>query len=173
MIDYLPRVADGELAAKMRATGAVLVEGPKACGKTATASRVAATIFSMDRDATARRSIDVNPGYLFDNEPPILFDEWQVAPELWNAVRHAVDDSGRRRGLYLLTGSATPSDDISRHSGAGRIGVLRMRPMSLFESGHSTGDVSLAELLRGHRQFGRQRYDRARSYAESGDRWLA
>ncbi|MDR1078179.1 MAG: DUF4143 domain-containing protein [Propionibacteriaceae bacterium] len=155
MVDYLPRVADGELADKMRAIGAVLIEGPKACGKTATASRVAATQFDMDRDATARASIELNPAYLFDRPRPILFDEWQVAPDLWNGVRRAVDDAGSERGLYLLTGSARPRDDVNRHSGAGRIGVLRMRPMSLFESGHSNGQVSLAGLLDGRAQPGR------------------
>lgn len=155
MSDYRLRVADRELASKMRAMGAVLIEGPKACGKTATASQLAATVFDMDRDATARASIELNTKYLFDRPTPILFDEWQVAPELWNRVRRAVDDSDRGRGLYLLTGSATPRQDVNRHSGAGRIGVLRMRPMSLFESGHSTGEVSLAALLDGTKQLGR------------------
>lgn len=154
MGSYLPRVVDAELADLMRAVGAVLIEGPKACGKTATASQVAATKFEMDEDATARASIELNPDYLFDRAAPILFDEWQVAPELWNRVRRAVDAAERRRGLYLLTGSATPRDDTNRHSGAGRFGVLRMRPMSLFESGHSTGEVSLAALLEGSVQPG-------------------
>lgn len=155
MSHYRSRVADAELADLMRAVGAVLIEGPKACGKTATASRVAVTTFEMDQDATARASIDLNPDYLFDRPVPILFDEWQVTPELWNRVRRAVDAAERRRGLYLLAGSATPRDDVNRHSGAGRFGVLRMRPMSLFESGHSTGDVSLAALLDGRAQTGR------------------
>lgn len=152
---YLERVADGELATQMKAAGAVLIEGPKASGKTATASQASASIIEVDRDPTARASIELNPGYLFDRPTPILFDEWQVAPELWNAVRRAVDDSDRGRGLYLLTGSATPRDDATRHSGAGRFGVVTMRPMSLFESGHSTGDVSLSDLLDGQRQTGR------------------
>ncbi|MCL2471609.1 MAG: DUF4143 domain-containing protein [Propionibacteriaceae bacterium] len=154
MSTYLPRVADGELAQKMASVGAVLVEGPKACGKTATASRIGASIVDVSGDATARASIDLNPGYLLDRPRPILFDEWQVAPALWNLVRRAVDDSDRGRGLFVLTGRATPRDDATRHSGAGRIGVLRMRPMSLFESGHSTGDVSLAALLDGQPQPG-------------------
>ena len=153
--NYRARVADVELAAKMRAVGAVLIEGPKACGKTATASRVAVTVFDMDRDTTARASIELNPAYLFDRPAPILFDEWQVNPELWNRVRRAVDDSDRGRGLYLLTGSATPRQDVNRHSGAGRIGTLRMRPMSLFESGHSNGEVSLTALLDGAKQLGK------------------
>jgi predicted AAA+ superfamily ATPase len=155
MTAYRPRVADAELSGLMRSVGAVLIEGPKACGKTATASRVAATTFDMDQDATARNSLDLNPAYLFDRPTPILFDEWQVSPELWNRVRRAVDASERGRGLYLLTGSATPRDDANRHSGAGRFGVLRMRPMSLFESGHSNGEVSLSALLDGHAQPGR------------------
>jgi len=155
MVDYRPRIADGELKTKMRSTGAVLIEGPKACGKTATASRAAATVFDMDRNATARASIELNPEYLFNQPTPILFDEWQTTPELWNRVRRAVDDAGRERGHYILTGSATPKDDANRHSGAGRIGVLRMRPMSLFESGHSSGEVSLAALLGGKAQPGR------------------
>lgn len=154
MVEYRPRVADGELAAKMRAVGAVLIEGPKACGKTATASRAVATTFDMAGDLTAQASVDLNPDWLFDRPTPILFDEWQATPALWNRVRRAVDNSNRGRGLYLLTGSATPRDDVNRHSGAGRIGVLRMRPMSLFESGHSTGQVSLAALMEGQRQLG-------------------
>jgi uncharacterized protein len=134
--------------------GAVLLEGPKACGKTETAKRQALTVFEMDLDATARASIELNPDFLFDRPAPILFDEWQVAPELWNRVRRAVDANKGERGRFLLTGSATPRDDTTRHSGAGRFGVLRMRPMSLFESGHSTGDVSLSALLNGEAQAG-------------------
>ena len=154
MPDYRPRIADYELIDKMRRIGAVLIEGPKACGKTATASQVASTTFEIDRDATARASIELNPAYLFDRPTPILFDEWQVAPALWDHVRRAVDDAAPARGRYVLTGSATPRADENRHSGAGRIGVLRMRPMSLFESGHSNGQVSLAALLDGDTQPG-------------------
>ena len=154
MFTYRTRVTDTELAAKMRSVGAVLIEEPKACGKTATAMQVAATVFEMDRDANARASVELNPAFLFGQPTPILFDEWQVAPDLWNCVRRAVDDSAKARGLYLLTGSATPRDNANRHSGAGRFGVLRMRPMSLFETGHSTGDVSIAALLDGRSQAG-------------------
>jgi len=154
-MSYKPRVTDAELENRMRRTGAVLIEGPKACGKTSTASRVAATVFEMDRDVTARGSIELNPAYLFDRPTPILFDEWQATPELWNLVRRAVDDSERGRGLYILAGSATPKDDVNRHSGAGRIGVLTMRTMSLFETGQSNGDVSLAALFDQHDQPGK------------------
>ena len=86
---------------------------------------------------------------LFDQEPPILFDEWQIEPTLWDLVRRQVDDRSPVKGQFVLTGSSTPNDDARRHSGAGRISTLRMRPMSLYESGHSTGAVSLANLFTG------------------------
>lgn len=146
---YLDRIADRELRERMAAIGAVLIEGPKACGKTATASQVASSSIRLDEDANARSAVELNPDALFSGPTPILFDEWQVAPELWNRVRRRVDDLGER-GLYVLTGSATPRDDSTRHSGAGRIGVLRMRPMSLFESRHSHGEVSLQALFDGN-----------------------
>jgi predicted AAA+ superfamily ATPase len=141
------RVADGELARRMRASGAVLIDGPKACGKTETAKRVAATVFRLDVEASVRTAVSVAPETLFGRQHPVLFDEWQVAPELWNLVRREVDDRAPAKGQFLLTGSATPADDVQRHSGAGRIARLPMRPMSLYETGHSTGEVSLAKLF--------------------------
>lgn len=153
MVDYLPRVTDGELVTHMGVMGAVLIEGPKACGKTATASRIANTIIRFDEDEAARSLMAIDPTALFAGEPPILFDEWQEEPSIWNRVRRQVDDRGTP-GQFILTGSATPRDNTNRHSGAGRIAVLRMRPMSLFESGHSNGEVSLAALLNGKRQAG-------------------
>ncbi|HBJ73382.1 MAG TPA: AAA+ family ATPase, partial [Actinobacteria bacterium] len=150
---YLPRVADGELERRLRAIGAVLIEGPKACGKTKTASQYAKTTFRLDEDPAARALIKNAPDQLFDNPMPILFDEWQVEPTLWNRVRRQVDDR-QGKGLYILTGSATPNDDATRHSGAGRFGVIDMRPMSLFESGQSNGQVSLSALVDGEEQRG-------------------
>lgn len=146
---YRARVADAELAERMRSTGAVLIEGPKACGKTATAQRVAATVFRMDTDDGARALVDAAPEVLLSAQPPVLFDEWQVAPKLWNLVRHEVDDLGGAPGRFILTGSSTPVDDARRHSGAGRYSRLRMRPMSLFETGVSAGTVSLRKLFDG------------------------
>lgn len=137
----------------MSVMGAVLIEGPKACGKTVTASQVARTITRFDSDQAARSLVAIDPDALFAGDPPILFDEWQLEPAIWNQIRRQVDDRGEP-GQFILTGSATPRDNTSRHSGAGRFAVVRMRPMSLFESGHSTGQVSLAALLDGERQTG-------------------
>ncbi|MDH6277607.1 putative AAA+ superfamily ATPase [Aurantimicrobium minutum] len=143
------RVIDSELHTELTVMGAVLLEGPKAVGKTQSASQVAQTTYRLDMDRAARTMFDADPGLLFDAPTPILFDEWQELPELWNAVRRAVDEHSER-GLYLLTGSATPRDNARLHPGAGRISRIMMRPMSLFESGHSTGEVSLASVLAGH-----------------------
>lgn len=145
---YRPRVVDAELATKMRVTGAVLVDGPKAVGKTETATQVAESVYRMDVDRNARAALLADPQLLFDNTTPILFDEWQETPDIWNLVRRAVDDH-EGKGLYLLTGSSRPRDAARVHSGAGRIGRLRMRPMSLYESGHSSGEVSLVAILDG------------------------
>ncbi len=153
MATYLPRIADVELEQRLGYIGAVLIDGPKACGKTATASRHAQTVIRLDEDQTARTWVRLAPERLFDGPTPILFDEWQVEPTIWNKVRRQVDDRDGK-GLFILTGSATPTDDATRHSGAGRFSVMKMRPMSLFESGHSTGEMSLASLLRGERQTG-------------------
>jgi len=125
-----------------------VIEGPKACGKTATAMQVADSHVLLDIDAAARRALEVDPSLVLEGDRPRLLDEWQVAPELWNHVRRAVD-SARAFGQFVLTGSAVPDDDIDRHTGAGRFSFLRMRPMSLFESGHANGEVSLAALLDG------------------------
>lgn len=153
MATYLPRIADLELEQRLGYIGAVLIDGPKACGKTATASRHAQTVIRLDEDQTARTWVRLAPERLFDGPTPILFDEWQVEPTIWNKVRRQVDDRDGK-GLFILTGSATPTHDATRHSGAGRFSVMKMRPMSLFESGHSTGEMSLAKLLGGERQTG-------------------
>lgn len=146
---YAPRVVDWELSTRLAAVGAVLIEGPKACGKTETALRVSASVVRLDVDPTARAAAELDPSLILDGDPPQLIDEWQVEPQLWNYVRRAVDDR-QRPGQFILTGSAVPADDVNRHSGAGRFSTLRMRPMSLFESGHSTGAISLAALMNGN-----------------------
>lgn len=148
---YLPRQADRELQARLRATGAVLVEGPRGCGKTQTALHAARSAVRLDRDEAARAAGQLDPTLLLDGARPRLIDEWQLVPTVWNAVRGDVDDHPELPGQYVLTGSAVPADDVTRHTGALRITRLRMRPMSLAESGHSTAAISLAGLVDGEK----------------------
>lgn len=143
---YRPRIVDGELLTRLASTGAVVIEGPKACGKTATARQVAKSEVLLDVDAAARRAIAVDPSLVLAGVVPRLIDEWQIEPTIWNHVRRAVDDRGVP-GQFILTGSAVPADDITRHTGAARLTRLRMRPMSFAETGHSIGSVSLQALL--------------------------
>jgi hypothetical protein len=145
---YLPRIVDQELQRRLAAMGGVVIEGPKACGKTSTARQAARSEVLLDVDRNARRAARLDPALVLEGKVPRLIDEWQTEPEIWNHVRRAIDDRGRP-GQFILTGSAVPADDINRHTGAGRITRLRMRPMSLFESGDATGEVSLARLLEG------------------------
>ena len=145
---YRPRIVDPELATRLAATGAVVIEGPKGCGKTATARQLARSEVLLDVDENARRAIAIDPSLVLDGPVPRLFDEWQLEPTLWNHLRRAVD-ARQQPGQFILTGSAAPTDDITRHTGAARITRLRMRPMSLFETGHATGAISLAALLAG------------------------
>ena len=143
---YAHRVADRELKQCLAAAGAVLIEGPRACGKTVTARRMAASEVFLDVDRGARDMIAVNPDLVLEGRTPRLIDEWQTAPVSWNHVRRAVD-ARPGKGHFILTGSAVPPDDITRHTGAGRIVRVRLRPMSLFEQGCSTGQVSLERVL--------------------------
>ena len=145
---YLPRVVDGVVDRYLRLFGAILIEGTKWCGKTWTSREHAQSIVYVDREQNAEIA-RADPESMLMGPRPRVIDEWQAAPEIWNATRHAVDDLGRDRGAWILTGSASPSHDSSRHSGAGRFGRIRMFPMSLLESGDSTGEVSLSGLFRG------------------------
>ncbi len=146
---YLPRVVDRVLAERLRSAGAVVLEGPKACGKTFTASQVAASQVRLDLDEDARTALRVDPSLVLGGRPPQLIDEWQLeADRVWSYVRYQVDQRGLP-GQFVLTGSAVPTDDARRHAGAGRFARLTMRPMSLFESGASTGAMSLAALMAG------------------------
>jgi len=150
-IDYSPRVVDDELRDMLAAGGAVLIEGPRACGKTETARRAAASEVNLESDAAARAAAMIDPALLLDGERPRLIDEWQLRPDVWGHVRRAVDESGGKAGGFILAGSAVPPDDSTRHSGAGRILRLRMRPMTTAEMGYSSGDVSLRAILDGAR----------------------
>ena len=147
--EYRPRVADAELATRLAAIGAVLIEGPRGCGKTATGLRAASSVVRLDVDDEARAAGLLSPTLLLDGARPRLIDEWQLVPAVWNHVRQEVDAGGGRPGQFILTGSAVPSDDATRHSGALRFSRLRLRPMSLAEAGYSSGDISLAALLGG------------------------
>ena len=144
--DYVSRIADNELKSKLAAASTVLIEGPKACGKTATANQVAKSKVYFDIDANARQACEIDPDLVLNGDNPRLFDEWQLVPNLWNHIRRA-SDFQRTKGNFILTGSALPIDDLTRHSGAGRISRLRMRTMSLNELGLSSGEISLSNLL--------------------------
>lgn len=146
---YLSRLCDKELQLALQSSGAVLIEGAKWCGKTRTASHIAKSILFMqdpDNSASYQAMADTKPSLLLKGEVPRLIDEWQMAPVLWDAVRFEVDKRGDV-GQYILTGSAVPADNITAHTGTGRISRMLMRPMSLFESNESNGTVSLEELF--------------------------
>ena len=148
--DYKKRIADVLLADKLDAMGAVLIEGPKACGKTTTAEQQAKSILYMDDPDNMRQNLqlaETNIKRLLQGDNPRLIDEWQIAPQIWDAVRFETDHR-KDDGLFMLTGSAVPADDSKiNHSGAGRFAFLTMRPMTLWESEESSGDVSLGELF--------------------------
>ena len=152
MKKYRKRIADDILARKLEGKGAVLIEGPKWCGKTTTAEQIAASILYMDEPEKKEQNIvmsELNPKRLLKGAAPRLIDEWQIAPKLCDAIRFEVDHRGEL-GQFVLTGSAVPVDTKEiTHSGTGRFTWLTMRPMSLYESGDSTGEVSLKDLFDG------------------------
>ena len=148
LVTYVPRIVDAELSRRLAANGAVVIEGPKACGKTETARQQAASEVLLDVDRAAQQAAEIDPRLVLDGPTPRLLDEWQIVPAIWNHVRREIDSRGER-GLFLLTGSATPADDETRHTGGLRFGRVQMRPMSLVELASSTGEISLSALLAG------------------------
>ena len=147
---YYPRTADRMLTELLEAFGAVLIEGPKWCGKTTTASQIAKSIIKMqdpDMRAEYLATAASKPSLLLKGEMPRLIDEWQDAPVLWDAVRVLVDERGGRPGQFILTGSNAIDKSATSHSGTGRIVKMQMLPMSLWESGESSGEVSLQRLF--------------------------
>jgi len=155
MREYKERIADKLLKNKLEGMGAVLVEGAKWCGKTTTSEHIAGSVLYMDDPSernTYLKMVQMNPAKLLEGATPRLIDEWQIAPELWDAVRFTVDHRDDD-GQFILTGSVTPMSEEDEakifHSGAGRIAKLRMRPMSLWESGDSNGQVSLEKVFAG------------------------
>lgn len=146
---YLKRLGDEELQLALKASGAVLIEGAKWCGKTSTAQQAAESmIFLQDPDQSASylALADTKPSLLLTGSTPRLIDEWQMAPVLWDAVRFEVDKRNEL-GQFILTGSAVPNDNVTAHTGTGRISRIKMRPMSLFESKESNGSISLGDLF--------------------------
>lgn len=152
---YRPRIADAMLRRKLLGMGAVLIEGPKWCGKTTTAEQQSGSVIYMDDPKSRQMNLEaasLNPDLILDGQTPRLIDEWQIAPMLWDAVRFTVDHRGED-GQFILTGSAVPlvgKEDLKRtHTGTGRIARLKMRTMSLWESGDSSGAISLHALFDG------------------------
>ena len=149
-MEYKHRIADQMLAKKLASKGAILIEGPKWCGKTTTAEQQANSILYMDNPtslATNLEMAEIDASVLLDGDTPRLIDEWQLAPKLWDAIRFEIDHR-REVGQFVLTGSAVPAEEKEiHHSGTGRFSWLTMRPMSLYESGESNGGVSLAHLF--------------------------
>lgn len=152
MKGYRPRILDGIVARKLQSKGAILIEGPKWCGKTTTAEKNAASkvlLARPDAKENFKQLLDIDMDAALAGRAPMLIDEWQTVPKLWDAVRYTVDVR-RKPGQFILTGSAVPgkaADEEREHSGTGRFAWIAMRPMSLFESGESNGKVSLAALF--------------------------
>lgn len=150
MKEYKKRIADEILLKKLKGKGAVLIQGPKWCGKTTTAEQISKSILYMDKPENKEQNItlvDINPSLILSGDTPRLIDEWQIAPKLWDAIRFEVDHRGEE-GQFILTGSSVPAnmDEVS-HTGTGRFSWLTMRPMSLYESGESNGSVCLENLF--------------------------
>lgn len=148
---YIKRIIEQDLLDKLSASGAVLIKGPKSCGKTETAKQFANSLVEMDRDKQVPVMMATDPQLLLLGDTPRLIDEWQVQPEIWNYVRHEVDDR-KAKGQFILTGSANPPDDARIHSGAGRFTVVQMDTMTWQELGYSSGLVKVSNLLKGQPQ---------------------
>jgi len=154
---YLKRIVDSQIEERLQRIGAVLIEGPKWCGKTRTSEEHCSSIVRMQDPAgnySNLRLADAQPSLLLEGDVPRLIDEWQLAPVIWDAVRFEVDERGVP-GQFILTGSSRPPKNPVRHSGAGRISRLSMRPMTLFESLESNGSISLRDLFEGKEVKGR------------------
>jgi len=147
-MEYKNRISDEELQRKLSASGAVLIRGAKACGKTESAKQLANSVLHLDRDEQAQLLFDTAPKRLLMGNTPRLIDEWQVIPKLWDHVRHEVDDR-KKNAQFILTGSAHPEESAKMHSGAGRFTIVDMRTMSWQELGLSTGLVKLSDLFEG------------------------
>ncbi len=144
---YKERISDSELIRKLNASGAVLIRGAKACGKTESAKQIAKSVLNVDRDENIPALINMAPKRLLLGETPRLIDEWQAQPKLWDYIRHEIDDR-QKNAQFILTGSANPEESAKMHSGAGRFTIVEMRTMSWQELGFSSGEISLAKLFK-------------------------
>lgn len=156
MENYKNRIVDDILKKKLKGKGAVLIQGPKWCGKTTTAEQISKSILYMSKPDEKEQNLtmaEINPIFLLQGDVPRLIDEWQIAPKLWDAIRYEIDHRNAE-GQFILTGSSVPAkmNDVT-HSGTGRFAWLLMRPMSLYESGESTGQVSLQDLFNGNKNI--------------------
>lgn len=152
MAKYKQRIADRILERKVLGKGAVLIEGPKWCGKTTTAKQLAKSVLDLGDSAVLKQSsglIEISPKTLLDGDTPRLIDEWQALPPIWDSIRSEVDRRGEPSQFILTGSSVLPEADETVHSGTGRFATIKMRPMSLYESGESTGTVSLKNLFEG------------------------
>jgi predicted AAA+ superfamily ATPase len=150
-MQYIKRIAENGLERKLNASGAVLIKGPKSCGKTEMAKQFAQSILQVDKDERVEVAMSIDPSRLLAGDTPRLIDEWQVQPKLWNYIRHEVDDR-QKKGQFILTGSANPEEQANLHSGAGRFTIIKMHTMSWQEMGFSTGEISMGKLLAGEAQ---------------------
>jgi predicted AAA+ superfamily ATPase len=149
---YIKRHADGQLQKALDTFGAVLVDGPKFCGKTETAKQFAKTIWKLDVDENVSEYMGTNPFMLLKGETPVLLDEWQEHPSIWQFVRREVDER-KKNGQFILTGSAVPRDNEKLHSGAGRVKRIRMSPLTLSELGISNNSISFESLLKSQKKL--------------------
>lgn len=147
---YKERISDSELIRKLNASGAVLIRGAKACGKTESAKQIAKSVLNVDRDENVSALINTAPKRLLLGQTPRLIDEWQAQPKLWDYIRHEIDDR-QKNAQFILTGSANPEESAKMHSGAGRFTIVEMRTMSWQELGFSSGEISLAKLFKGEK----------------------
>jgi len=149
-VEYKKRISDKELQRKLNASGAVLIRGPKASGKTESAKQLARSVLNVDKDEQVQALLSSAPKRLLLGDTPRLIDEWQVQPKLWDYIRHEVDER-QKNAQFILTGSANPEESVKMHSGAGRFTIVDMRTMSWQELGFSSGVVSLQKLLQGEK----------------------
>lgn len=154
-MEYVKRIVDKEIENKINSTGAIVIKGPKWCGKTTSAKQVSKSVLEMQNPDLQENYFELamtKPSLLLEGDKPRLIDEWQLAPRLWNAVRYSIDKTSDV-GQYILTGSSVPVEDDTLHSGTGRFAFVNMKPMTLYETGDSTGEISLLDILNGKRDI--------------------